>query len=401
MRNDCTRQRLKWLLPFLLVALVFAPQIGKTALALANYTFAYAPAKQLRNPTHLSRGLRSYGYVGSVGGVAFGGLAVGEGGQKVAGLSYDPSRPDGQRLRVTVTSPQGKEQTVVASIYDWQLVPIARFAREEQHASFTLFGKLEDPEDEKQRLARGERVLNYHPAFFDTLLGLRLFQADVVLLYEAAADLPKDEGKHVLGAGEAMPNVNANMGRLAAVHAVVDELNKTQGGRFRSYVICDDGQQVQFTAAGGVLTLSGYPLWYCWRFSKSIDGEELDRRVKSSLIAELESDAASLSQDALARRYTEEHIQARRKALSEQIIDAEYLESMPQHSRRLSDAIRENGGINPAVYDALVTTMRYTALFRHAKAASPEAYARFVASLDGVVVTPPVRTPTVLIPSGS
>src|SRR4051794_8170662 len=103
-----------------------------------------------------------------------------------------PERPDGRRLWVHMWTRGGGVKTVMAPIYDWQLIPIARFPDGEQHACFTLFGKLKDGIETEARRDRGEKILNYHPAFEDTLLGLRLMQADIQILHPDACDLPAD-----------------------------------------------------------------------------------------------------------------------------------------------------------------------------------------------------------------
>jgi hypothetical protein len=109
---------------------------------------------------------------------------------------------------------------ITAHIYDWQLVPIARFADSDNGAAMTLFGKLEDEQFQQQILDEDGRVMNYHPAFDNTLVGLRLMQADILLFDENATDLPRNARGYVLGAGESSPNVGANQQRFEAVQAL-------------------------------------------------------------------------------------------------------------------------------------------------------------------------------------
>ena len=74
---------------------------------------------------------------------------------------------------------------------------------------------------------------------------------------------------------------------------------------------------------------------------------------------------------------------------------------MPDYSRKLSDKIRQSGGINPAVYDSLRRTLRYAAFFRHVKQRDAAMYAEFVKSLAGLTPSPSVQTPTVFVPPRS
>lgn len=127
----------------------------------------------LSERAHLTEGLNSMMFCTGVGGIAFGGVAAWPEGMKAIALSYDSGRPDGARLQATLTDAAGVAKTVTAPIYDWQLVPIARFAAGDQDSCFTLFGQMKDPKETEKRMRRGDKILNYHSAFADTLLGLQ------------------------------------------------------------------------------------------------------------------------------------------------------------------------------------------------------------------------------------
>jgi len=88
-----------------------------------NLVSMAAPA--LKNPQHLSIGLKSQAFVGKVGGVAFDQVAQPDEDLSVNDLSlyYRPALPDGKRLQLVVNG-----QLIYAHIYDWQLIPIAKFA---------------------------------------------------------------------------------------------------------------------------------------------------------------------------------------------------------------------------------------------------------------------------------
>lgn len=367
---------------------------------LGPYTFAFPKAQHLSESNTLTAGLNSFAFLSSVGGVAFGGVATGEDGWKAADLHYDASKADGQRLQVVLLSAKGERRSVSSSLMDWQMVPIARFAAAKQHSAFTLFGRLLDREDERKRLARGERIMNYHPALADTLVGLRIMQADILILLPAAADLPMDIKKHVLGNGEPNPDVGANLEALQQVRA---NLAKFGAQPFQSYVICDHQQEIRFNIGkGDTLQITGEPYWYCWR-AKVRGPEFQDAQKKANqeanrlLREESKRDATVLSAAELRAKYTEKYQQERFR----QLIDKELepiLQALPEYSKALTAEIRKAGGVNPTVYKNLTLTMQYAALFRHVQQEDAKAYEAFVSRLQNVAVHPEVKTPTALIP---
>lgn len=382
----------------MLAVLVLWTTTGR-ALDLAGFTFAYPPAKALTNPTHLADGVKSYAFCSSVGGVAFGAVAKGDKGYRVASLKYDRKRPDGQRLQVVLLKGR-RRRRAAAAIYDWQLAPIAKFAATDQHSCFTLFGELQNPAEERARRARGEKIMNYHPAMENTLLGLRLFQADILILYSESCDLPREQDGYVLGAGEAAPDVEANQRSLGRLHALLQRL---PGGPFQSYIICDHGVQVNFTRSKGKLVLTGDPVWHCWK-SKTRDRAQLDAiqdkanaEANAVLNAAYQRDSAAMGPAKAREKYTEAYRRQVHHREFDRVLTDALLVTMPKYSQSLSREIRNLGGINPTVYASLATTLRYAAFFRHAKQADPEGYAAFMDSLPKGTPMPAVRTPTVLI----
>jgi hypothetical protein len=330
-------------------------------------------------------------FVRQVGGVAFGGVAKGKGGLKVTGLRYDPSATDGNRLQVSLSD----GSTVRASIRDWQLRPIAEFVNSNQIAAFSLFGKLQAPKNaaERQEFDRlnsdlksrwndvrkglssaqraeadrllkeragtdlekssvllsllGGRALMYHPALENTLMGIRMYQADSLLIDPVAcSDITIDRTTYRM---EGEPQVEKSSAMLAQLTII----GKTRDldPPFDSYVVTDYTSSVQFSKSEGRLVLSGDPYWHCWRAGKG-----------DAVIA------------------------------------------MPSISKRISAQVRDLGGINPAVYSALKNMMRFSGLFRAYKNSNKRDYSRFVASLSRIPKNrlengSVIRTPTVTLPN--
>jgi len=368
-------------------------------LRLGSITFDYPPAQPLVNPTHLSKGLVSYRFCTSVGGVAFGAIAKADRGQTLSEISYDPGQPDGHRLKVTVSQPDGSKVVVRGGLYDWQLVPIARFAAGDEHSCFTLFGQLMDEAQTEAHRRQGHEIVNYHPAFADTLLGLRLFQGDVLILYEHSCDLPKDGDRYLLGAGEQEPDVEKNRASLRAVHRLLDSL----GPAFQSYVICDWGVDVTFFSSPDTLEITGEPIWHCWKSrsnsEQAFQAAQNKGNAEATRILNLEfrRDANAMSREALNQKYTDTYQRARHAEVFDAVVSAELLQTMPKYSQALSQEIKNQNGVNPAVYAALVSTMRYSALFRAYREANQEGFQAFLDSVKGVTVSPAVKTPTVMV----
>lgn len=465
-----------------LVILILLQQVGLTEITLSRATFSYSSAPVISDAKRLSRGLRSHSFRMKRGGVAFGESAVGIDGLKVTNIKYlkadskGQQIEDGERLYLQVSWPDGRKQTVVAPIYDWELIPIAKFADSDTDSCFTLFGELHD---ESERL-NDARVMNYHPAFVDTLLGLRLMQADIILFDENATDLPGEpdsvnEGNinYLLGAGEEAPDLTFTEQVFEHMQQFLVQLsNDSSGITHESYVICDEGQQVTVAVREGLLVLTGQPYWSCSRSEpmlqlltkddlldvaqqiqqfeaeyrsqlyteyaaeiasaqKEPDADHhmistlyrivvdsqvrsmvagsmkkflisrcetiLGSRAEELLDEEYEADKESLSEEQLNAKWDRAYAVNRLGELSDELLSEAILRLMPIYSDRLTDQIRQQKGINPVVYSALVKTMRYAALFRHVKEQAPEEFAAFLESIEDVPALPEVRTPTQMV----
>jgi hypothetical protein len=383
-------------------------------------------------------------FVGRVGGVAFDSVAMPAGGVVVntLTLNYSPGKRDGERLSVTING-----QTVSASIYDWQLVPIAKFANSDSYSCFTLFGELNDPEEQNRVLKRGGRVLNYHQDFANTLMGLRLFQLDNLIINEYSYDLPKDGGEYVLGAGESAPNIQANKKGLQ-VFSRYEGQNEELFTRGTSYVISDNKRQVTFNVQGNKLNIRGEPSYYFWAMdpaarARLLTGEartqvhnELLAQVKEFrrrnptgsgeawLIQQVLKEAnqydllvgdyrifRTLGQEQLVELLSTKGAAQRRALLARQPLDsilrqlvslriiASYQSAVEitELSEKISNETGMLRAINPAVWDAGVTVMRYAAFFRYCKQKNPQQWNLFIRQIKRApALQPPVVTPTVM-----
>ena len=397
------------------VLLMVARAVGDD-LVLGDYVLTREVASEpLRESRPVARGLRSFTFLNGVGGVAFGGVASSADGSQILSIRYSRSEggvdlPDGSRVRVTMIAPGGATAIVSLPLYDWQLVPIARLAASEQEACFTLFGQTADDGDAEERRTRGERILSYHPAVANTLLGLRLFQADVLALDLSFCDLPRLTTGYLLGAGERAPDVAANETALSGFY---DALEIAVGDEsHQSYLICDHQQPVTFALTGDRLVLTGEPYWWCWRYSVEGDAEieriweemtaEANRVANSRVSDEFNAEQSRLGRAAFNAKWTETYQQARFEELFDEEFDRQasksLLREMPQYSERYTEGMRLNKGGNPVVYDALVVTMRHLAFLRRFKQTSPDKFAEFLKTLEAIPVEPQLLTPTIMRP---
>jgi len=404
-----------WLLLFVMAVVALHPNIGQADTQLGSLTFIKAQSQSIpldvgsfiRRPS-LAESLKSHDFLSNVGGVAFGGIAVTSAGVKIVDLRYDSKQPDGQRLVVILEENQQSINVNTRDLFDWQLVPIARFAAKDDFACATLFGHLADEQEEHERKSRGEHIIGYHSALQNTLLGWRLFHADLLIIRPDACDLPRDEGKYILGAGEhrwllpsGVPDVDKNRKAFSEVSRLLSNAKP----KFTSYVVCDHEQKiaVDYHKKTLELTMTGNPQWYCWR--RKIDDEktQIDLQKKANaraneiLNSEFQRDQQEMSREEFDKKWSRKFQEERFRYIFDDHISANLIQPLPSLSKMVSQKMRDLEGINPVVYSSLVTTMRYAALFRSVRQQDQGAYQRFIESLREVPVLPAIETPTVMI----
>lgn len=233
-----------WAVVGLLLSIAFVA-LAQGNWGLGPYTLISGPPSgPLRYSMAKSGGLGSYGFVSGVGGVAFGGIARPDAALagKAVTLHYDNTKNDGHHLQVTTSN-----SAAAADLPDWVLVPIVKFADSEFDACVSLFG----PNTSEQ-----EYDIVYHESFQNTLLGLRLLEADMILFNLSETwRLPQQGGIVVLGLGERSPT-QIDAASAGAIQAALS------GGDFQSWVMTDQGEDVVFTLRNGSLELSGSPYYY-------------------------------------------------------------------------------------------------------------------------------------------
>jgi hypothetical protein len=150
-----------------------------------------------------------------VGGVAFIREAIGINGWTVVQARYEKRASDGSRLILNFSNQNGLQKSVRADLWDWELIPLLNYVASDTNGAFTLFGKR------KVSSSQLGQAVAYHPAFKNSLMGLRFLQLDILLFHSSFRGLFELKGKPLFGAGEKkflqkdIPSIRGNAELLA------------------------------------------------------------------------------------------------------------------------------------------------------------------------------------------
>jgi hypothetical protein len=250
---------------------------------------------------------------------------------------------------------------VQTDLPDWMLIPIAKYADSKFDSCVSLFGP---------KTTKTQYDIVYHQEFQNTLLGLRLMQADILLFNLGETwRLPTFNGRVVLGAGEKVPT---QMDRQAAIqidHAISDT-------PFQSWVMTDQGEQIVFSNDQGRLQITGAPYYYFWTADV-----ESTRKLQDAMY-----------QRALAARKAGNVAEHNRivSQVNSMVPKVQEVTVLTARLRAQRDALRR---FNQPVYDAATRTMQYAAFFRYIRRQDPEAWSAFIQQLRFVNVGPQITTP--------
>jgi hypothetical protein len=369
----------------------------------------------------LKLGSGSYDFVTRVGGIAFEAVANPEESlkdQKIA-LSYDKSQSDGHRLTVSILG-----QVYRPFLPDWELIPIAKYADDSKNnAVVSLFGPGYEPKKNKYDI-------QYHQALHNTLLGMRLLQADIVFMDLGEFwQLPKLNQETILGYGENQNSVSRE-DLLVAAQEIQAILNSE---KYQSWVYTDKGLNIKFSVKDNDLQLNNTPYYYFWKTDKQAierqiseykkqmgeykrqvneykkqmeeykkQGNEYERQM-----AQYKKQAESLRKQGLVREQNEivqKHNEIARKL--DKVIQkhneiakkAENLLPNVIELTTLNENMRAKNSVmykyNPPVYNAAIQTMRFSAFFRYVKANNSGSWHKFLKDVKTIQTTPSVQTPT-------
>ncbi len=226
----------------------------------ANYTLGsrleFKKSGLISQPLLYKAAIGTVNFHAYVGGISFELTAIPENnikGQAIM-LMYDSEKSDGYRLQIKLGNKN--DSVYYSNIPDWQLIPIANYANDSSNAIFTLAGDVSD--------ISNETPIRYHPAFKDQLLGLRMFQADLLFTRHGGSDLaylPRDSATHSLLIAE-----NEKEIRLDTTEAYWNYMNLKEElsescPLYDSYILTDWGKEVNFGIIGNEFYISGEPYY--------------------------------------------------------------------------------------------------------------------------------------------
>ncbi|MDR1373328.1 MAG: hypothetical protein LBJ17_09500 [Dysgonamonadaceae bacterium] len=347
--------------------------------------------------------LGTFPFHSKTGGVAFEAVA-----KPVEELSGKQISLDYANNTFTVTV-GGK--TYYPTIPDWQLVPTVKFADSNFNVAFSSLGDT---------VGNRQAQLLYHPAFINTLAGLRIFQADLLNIPGVLWDLPKDDSEnYILAASEK----NYIPTKDTVLNGWLYDALCGEGRPFSSYILTDRDADIAIETEDGYLRLSGNPYYF---FTKS----NIEKQVMDSLITKVQADCETLEDNAkvlLGNEYSQDlnpriNLSGLRRKIEEnkdkapslyykiKSVIAELDSVYMLNEKKLGiefktlDAFTASFGrrwtmlkrYNPAVYSALEDISQWTAFFRYVKLTNPENWQKFVRKTDGRKVSnsPSVQTPT-------
>ncbi|MCL2652006.1 MAG: hypothetical protein FWD60_13425 [Candidatus Azobacteroides sp.] len=295
----------------------------------------------------------------------------------------------------------------------WQLIPIINFADSPYTVVVSQSG---DTTNNKEAQCR------FHPAFLDNLLGLRLFQADLLNLTDILWDLPIDGQRHYILAPSEQPFTPL---RDSTVHRSIYEKLAT-GDEFTSFVLTDKDVNIVFDIDESGLKLTGHPYYY---FTKtSVDTANVNglRNQMVNYYNDIETNAKIL----LKNKYTEalnprthlnNLIEAVNKLKQEKVFNPysvysieksisaiDSLNNMTDDQIGIKFQIRDKytesfkpywtllEKFNPLVYSAVDNTSQWAAFFRYVRQVNPENWTQFVRKVGNTALSdaPDVQTPT-------
>jgi hypothetical protein len=263
-------------------------------------------------------------------------------------LDYRVGAPDGRRASI---STKGRRYAI--RLFDWQLQPIAEFADSDYTGVVTLFGDGPD---------KDFYYVNYHEAFINRLIGLRLLQADMILMDpQMLSQMPvEDNGTTEIGRGEVL---STNARRIAAAKHIKAIMSKSH---VDSWVLTDIDVPLSVSLSHDSVVIDHRPYYYFWRAEPS--SFPVDQRLLDQLTGQ-------------------NHTYLSTKLLNE-LLSSRHTSPTVSPQTDVTRAIDSKWGgfmaMNRPVYESVLNTSRYSAFFRALKGANAEQWRRFMTLISKI-----------------
>lgn len=348
----------------------------------------------------------AYSFHGKIGGISFESVAT---PSKTVGNSKISLDYKFDRIIITIN-----KQKIYQKLPDWQLIPTVKFADSPYHV---LFSPLGDTVRNRQAQCR------YHPAFLNTLAGLRIFQADLLNFPNFLWDLPiNQEGEYILARSEKYHVPKRN----DLIEQILYEDLCGDVKPFTSFVLTDKNANIGFDVKNNKLRFTGHP-YYLFTKDES-DSEHIDnlRKEVEQTYIDIETNLMIL----LGNKYTSDlnprtNLAGLLKVLNTNW-DEETFNSYPmrnivnainrldslnllsdeeiglkvsilnQYSNTFNQHWERLKRYNSPVYSTVENIARWAAFFRYVKQTNPASWNGFVKKVGGRTVkdAPKVNTPT-------
>ena len=345
-----------------------------------------------------------YKYHTHVGGISFQAIATPAEEIKREHISLDF---DDNRFIVKVGA-----KTFYPDLPHWQLVPVVDFSNSSYNVVVSQSGDTTRNEGAKCR---------FHPAFLDNLLGLRLFQADLLNLTDILWDIPINAQREYIFAPSEQ---GFKPHRDSILHRKIYE--KLVEGAFSSFVLTDKDVHYVFNIDESGLNFTGKPYYFFIKSKLDMANIQELRKQIIKYYNDIETNAKILLKDS----YTEElnprtNLKGLLEALDnnkqEQIFNPysiHYINTSINGLDSLNNLTDQEIGIqyqilndynesfkaywdllkeyNPLVYSAIENTAHWSAFFRYIRNNNPQNWASFVKKVEIYVKSdaPAVKTPT-------
>jgi hypothetical protein len=347
-----------------------------------------------------------YSFHVAIGGISFELVATPSeaiGNSKIS-LDYEADR-----FAVTIGN-----QKIYPELPDWQLIPTVKFADSPYHV---LFSPLGDTAHNKQAQCL------YHPAFVNTLAGLRIFEADLLNFPYLLWDLPKNpEGEYILARSEKyyVPEKDYLIEQI-----LYDDLCG-EGKPFTSFILTDKDVNIVFDVRNNKLQFKGHPYYLFTKDESDLEHINHLRKEVEQVYIDIENGARiflgdKYTPDLNPRTNLEGLIEVLKANRSEESFNSYLIRAIDKAIGKM-DSLNllndEEIGINltllnqysttfnqnweflkkynPLVYSTVENIALWAAFFRYVKQTNPANWSLFVGKTDAMTVNdaPEVNTPT-------
>ncbi|MDR2621267.1 MAG: hypothetical protein LBC48_01635 [Dysgonamonadaceae bacterium] len=391
----------------LLVFLLLCSTItyGQQSLNIVDLYYSYLLNKPARSIQAEAK-VGAYAFHEGIGGIAFESVAT---PSKAIGNSKISLDYESDRFSVTING-----QKIYPELPDWQLIPTAIFADSPYQVLFSPLGDTD---------RNGEAQCRYHPAFLNTLAGLRIFEADLLNLPNLLWDLPKNpEGEYILAESE--KSFTPQMDELIEQKLYNDLCGDVKP--FSSFILTDKNANISFDINDNQIQFTGHP-YYLFTKNES-DLEHIDNLKKE--LEQTYTDVETNSKIFLGSKYTSnlnprKNLGGLLKVLKDNRNEETFnpyamhavvtaigkLDSLNSLNdaeigiklsilNQYSTTFNENWDIlkkyNPPVYSTVENIAQWAAFFRYVKKTNPASWNSFLGKISKQTVkdAPKVNTPT-------